>query len=256
MTGSSASATSSPSTRAPSARATSPTAVENERRLVYVWQLPVRLTHWLIFFSMGFLVFTGIYIGNPFYTVSGEAGEHFAMGTIKAIHSYSAIVFTLSVLTRVAWMFVGNRWASWRAFLPLDERARPGILGTLKFYLFVTPRPPYAVGHNPVAGLTYTLVFLLYFVMIASGLGLYALGANVHSPMRGFSFLLVLFGGPQSARWVHHVTMWLLLGFVVHHVASALLISRVERSGLIDSIFSGYKFVPPDELEPEKEENR
>jgi Ni/Fe-hydrogenase 1 B-type cytochrome subunit len=225
------------------------TAAEGRRQLVYVWQLPVRLTHWLIFFSIAFLVFTGIYIGRPFFTVSGPAGQHFAMGTMKAIHSYAAIVFTLSVLARIVWMFLGNRWASWREFLPLSRRRWRGFAGTLKFYLFAWVKPPYVTGHNAVAGLTYAVVFLLYFAIIASGLGLYAISAPVDSPLRVFSFLLSLFGGPQSARWVHHVVMWLLLGFVAHHVASAVLMARVERTGTIDSIFSGYKFVPPEELE-------
>lgn len=229
-----------------------PHATGSERRLVYVWQLPVRVTHWLIFFSIGFLTFTGIYIGHPFFVVSGRAGQHFAMGTIRAIHFYAAIVFTLSVLSRIVYMFVGNRWASWRAFLPFDRKHRRGFGGTLEFYLFGRARPPFVIGHNPVAGLTYSVVFVLFLVMIASGFGLYAINAHVGSPMRGFAFLLSIFGGPQSARWIHHVVMWLLLGFVAHHVASSVLMARVERTGTVDSIFSGYKFVPREELEQER----
>jgi Ni,Fe-hydrogenase I cytochrome b subunit len=37
--------------------------------------------------------------------------------------------------------------------------------------------------------------------------------------------------------------MWLLLGFFVHHVASAVLMSVVERKGTVESIFSGVKFI-------------
>ena len=39
--------------------------------------------------------------------------------------------------------------------------------------------------------------------------------------------------------------MWLLLGFAVHHVYSAVLMATVEKNGTMDSIFSGYKLVPP-----------
>lgn len=217
---------------------------------VYVWELPVRLTHWLIALSIGVLTVTGIYIGNPFVRVPGEAGDHFVMGTMKVVHDYAAIVFTLAVLSRIVWMFVGNRWARWNQLLPATREGRRGIRGTLAFYLFVRPAPPSYVGHNPVAGATYTLVFLLYLVMIATGLGLYGMSAHVDSPMRFFAGWLGLFGGAQGARWVHHVVMWLLLGFAVHHVASALLVSRVEKNGILDSIFSGYKFLSAEEAAP------
>jgi Ni/Fe-hydrogenase 1 B-type cytochrome subunit len=187
---------------------------------------------------------TGIYIGHPFLLAPGAAGERFVMGWMKALHSWAAIVFTLSVLARVVWMFVGNRWASWRELIPVERHRRREIMPTLAFYTFIRKRPPLDVGHNPVAGATYTLVFLLYFVQIATGLGLYAASAHVGSPLRTFAFLAPLFGGLQTARWIHHVVMWLLIGFVVHHVQSALLMSRVRANGIIDSIFSGYKFMP------------
>lgn len=212
----------------------------------------MRLTHWLIFGSMAFLVVTGLYIGNPWIVVPGQAGQHFVMGTMKAIHFYCAIVFTLSVLARLWWMVVGNRFANWKQFIPVTMRRARGIPGTLLFYLFGTPKPPPFLGHNPLAGATYVAVFFLYLVMICTGLGLYAINADVSSPMRAFAFLLHLFGGPQTARFLHHVGMWLLLGFVAHHIFSALLMSRVERNGTLDSIFSGYKFVPPEHIDREK----
>jgi hypothetical protein len=40
-----------------------------------------------------------------------------------------------------------------------------------------------------------------------------------------------------------------LLHSLLNHVYSAVLVSREERNGLIESIFTGYKFVPKDELE-------
>jgi Ni/Fe-hydrogenase 1 B-type cytochrome subunit len=213
-------------------------------RAVYVWELPVRLTHWLIAASILVLAVTGVYIGRPFLLAPGAAGERFVMGTVKAVHSWAAIVFTVSVLARIGWMFAGNRWASWREYLPFERHRRRDIPGTLSFYLFMRSLPPATTGHNPVAGLTYTLVFLLYFVQIATGLTLYAASAHVSSPVAVFSALAPLFGGLQSARWIHHVVMWLLIGFVVHHVQSSLLVSRAERNGLVDSILSGYKFLP------------
>jgi len=210
---------------------------------VYVWDAVVRATHWIIAVAILLLAVTGIYIGRPFYIPSGAADEQFVMGTMKVVHFYTAIVFTLAVLTRVAWMFVGSNYARWHQFVPATKRRRGDVLRMLKFYTFLSRQPPLNVGHNPLAGLIYLVVFVLYFVMIATGLALYSVDAGV-SYMKVWSFLLPIFGGAQTARWIHHVAMWLILGFLAHHIWSAILISRFEGYGLMDSMFSGYKFLP------------
>jgi Ni/Fe-hydrogenase 1 B-type cytochrome subunit len=210
----------------------------------YVWDVPVRVTHWLIFLSIVVLAFTGIYIGRPFLVAPGVASERFVMGTMKYIHSLAAIVFTLSVVARIIWMFVGSPHARWRAFVPVERQRRSGLVDTLRFYLFLRDRPPEYAGHNPLAGAAYLVVFLLYLTMIATGFAMYSVSAHVNSPTRIFAFLVPLFGGPQMARWLHHMGMWLLLGFAVHHVYSALLVAHVERNGTIGSIFAGWKFLP------------
>jgi Ni/Fe-hydrogenase 1 B-type cytochrome subunit len=215
---------------------------------VYVWEWPVRFAHWLIAVTIVLNAVTGIYIGHPFLIVPGPANRHFVMGTARTIHLYFGILFALAVLFRIYWMFAGNRFAKWDKFLPVHRHRREGIRPTLKFYLFALRKPPGFVGHNPLAGSTYTLVFLLYFVMIATGLALYQPASPVRSPFHVFSFFVPLFGGLQGARWIHHAVMWLLLGFAVHHVYSAVLMSQVEANATLESIFSGYKFVPREDV--------
>jgi Ni/Fe-hydrogenase 1 B-type cytochrome subunit len=215
---------------------------------VYVWEWPVRLAHWLIVISIFFLSWTGLYIGHPFLISAGEARQHFLMGTAKVIHSYASIVFAMAVLVRVIWMFTGNRFSRWNKFLPATRRRRRALGPVLRYYLFMLRKPPGFVGHNPLAGLTYSVVFLLFFTMIGTGIALRTVGASIHSPLRVFAFLVPLFGGPQAARWIHHVGMWLLWGFAVHHVYSAILMSQVEANATIESIFSGYKFVHRDDV--------
>ena len=145
-------------------------------------------------------------------------------------------------------MFLGNTYARWDKFLPVGRRRRQGIVGTVKFYLFALRKPPGFVGHNPLAGMAYAIVFGLYAVMAATGLAMYSVSAGVHSPFRFFEFLVPLCGGLQSAHWIHHVVMWLILGFAVHHVYSAIYMSQVEANATVESIFSGYKFVPHEDV--------
>ena len=210
----------------------------------YVWDAVVRATHWTIFLAMLVLVFTGIYLGRPFLAAPGPATRHFLTGWMRVLHAYAAIAFTLAVLSRITWMFVGPRRSSWRQFVPASRRRWRDMKTTLQFYLFMRAKPPRTRGHNPLAGASYIVVFALYLVMIATGLALYSI--DTRSYMHFFQFLLPLFHGAQFARWLHHITMWLLLGFVVHHVYSAWLTARVEKNGTIDSMFSGFKFLPKD----------
>lgn len=216
---------------------------------VYVWEAPVRITHWLVVLSILVLSVTGFYIGRPFMTVTGRAGDHFVMGWMRFIHGYAAYVFIAAVLVRVIWMFTGNRYARWDKFIPVRASRRHGIWPTVKFYLFAMRKPPGFVGHNPVAGLAYTLVFGLYFVAILTGLMMRGAAAEPDSFLRSFTSWSPLVGGLYMARWIHHATMWLLLGFGVHHVYSAVLMSTVEANATMESMFSGYKFVPPEDLE-------
>ncbi len=215
---------------------------------VYVWEWPVRLAHWSVVASIAVLAVTGIYIGNPRIVVRGPAGQNFLMGTMKVVHFYAAILFTLAVLSRLIWMFRGNHFAHWDKFIPIKRRRRRGLVQALRFYLFRLRKPPGFIGHNPLAGATYTLVFALYLVQIVTGFTLYGASAAVGSHMRVFRHLVPLLGGLQTARLIHHGVMWLLIGFAIHHVYSSVLMSQIEANATTESIFSGYKFVHKDDV--------
>jgi Ni/Fe-hydrogenase 1 B-type cytochrome subunit len=217
---------------------------------VYVWQVPVRITHWLIAGAIAVLSVTGLYIGRPFMTVPGAAGQSFVMGWIKVIHSYAAIVFICAVVARVIWMFTGNKYARWDKFVPVHQTRMKGLVPTTLFYSFLRKQPPGYVGHNPLAGSAYALVFGLYFLAIGTGLVMRSASSAVDSPLHWFASLAPLFGGLQMARWIHHIVMWLLLGFAVHHVYSSILVAHIEKTGVLDSIFAGYKWVPKHQLGP------
>jgi Ni/Fe-hydrogenase 1 B-type cytochrome subunit len=211
---------------------------------VYVWQLPVRLTHWLLFFSILILSATGYYIGHPFIAVPGRATDHFVMGTMRAIHLYTAIVFTLATLVRIYWFFAGNRYSRLSEFIPISRRRLRSLGRTFLYYTFIRHDPDDYAGHNALAASSYAAMFAVYFVMILTGLVLYSVNASVSSPLRIFSLAAPYFGGLQIARLIHHIGMWIILIFAVVHVYFVLLSSIIEHIGTFDSIFSGYKFMP------------
>ena len=215
---------------------------------VYVWEWPVRVSHWLNAGAFWVLSVTGIYMGYPFLIAAGPASNHFLMGWAKLIHSYAAIVLTLSVGTRILWMFIGNPYSRWDKFVPVTRIRAKGLLPTLRYYLFILRTPPGFVGHNPLAGVFYTGVYLCFLLQIATGFAMRAASAHYDSPLKPFVFLIPLLGGLQTARFLHHLVMWGLWAFLVHHVYSSVLMSQVEANATVESIFSGHKFVPAEDL--------
>ena len=224
-------------------------ALSEPRQEVYVWELPVRLTHWVTVISIGVLTVTGIYIATPFVGTSGPAVNQYLMGTMRFIHFLTAFVFTASVLLRIYWAFAGNTYARWPQFLPLSARRRRGIRKMLAYYVFVRRHPPDEIGHNALAGMTYLVVFTLFLLQIITGFTLYAL------PFERGAFWPTLFGwiivafGTQPVRLVHDLIMWLLLAFTIHHVYSAILIDSEEHSSLLSSIITGWKSLTRRQLE-------
>jgi Ni/Fe-hydrogenase 1 B-type cytochrome subunit len=212
----------------------------------YVWDPVVRVTHWLIFGAVIVLSATGFYIGKPFGLSSKPANLTFVMGWVRLVHSYSAMVFSLSIFARLIWMFTGPPNARWNQFVPATRQRRRDLWGTFLFYTFIRRDPPPAVGHNALAGFSYIGVFAMYGLMIFTGLALYLSAARTGSYLHVLDFLVPLFGGLQTTRWIHHVCMYLILGFMVHHIYSGWLMSKLEQNGTIDSIFTGYKYLPKD----------
>ncbi|MGD2101568.1 MAG: Ni/Fe-hydrogenase, b-type cytochrome subunit [Acidimicrobiia bacterium] len=211
-----------------------------EVREVRVWELPVRIVHWTIFFCVVVLSFTGFYIGTPFLITGSDPG--FVMGWARSIHSIAAWVMIAAVVARIIWAFTGNEWSRWDQFIPRRKDRRQGGREALKYYLFLRREPPREIGHNPLAGITYTVLYAMFGVQIVTGLALKGLDdpGGALSTLTGWVFSL---GSIPAVRLTHHLIMWLTWGFVVHHVYSAVLVDSAERTGIISSIFTGRKQV-------------
>ncbi len=214
---------------------------------IYVWEIPVRLTHWVNFFSIVILSFTGYYIHNPYVQVSArEAYGLTFMGTMRSLHMLFAFIFVSSLLLRTYWAFIGgNRWASWRALVPFFSPVGPKLLiESLRYYLFLRREPPTMLGHNALAGFTYGIIVILYFVQVFTGFTLYGIEDPGGIWWQGTNWVLDYID-LQHIRMIHNFIMWWIIAFAIHHVYSAFLVDSEEANGLMTSIFSGWKFMCP-----------
>jgi len=211
---------------------------------VRVWDLPVRVIHWLLVLALAVLSVTGYLIGNPDIHPGGHV---YWVTWTKTIHKVTAYVFIALVLARIGWHFASpNPWSRWTEWIPSNRARLRQIVPSLRFYLFLSREAPPVVGHNPLAGMTYTVLYAMFGVEIATGLVLWGVeGTGWASWLTGWLLHLVSL---PTIRFVHHLIMWLVWGFMIHHVYSAILVDRVEGTGVISSIFSGYKFLPKDRL--------
>jgi Ni/Fe-hydrogenase 1 B-type cytochrome subunit len=213
---------------------------------VYVWQYPLRLVHWGLVLSIAALSFTGYYIHNPF--IIGQIKTPFLMGWFRFTHETFGMLFIGFFLLRIYLFFAGDRWVRWRALVPYRKEQFKEMIQVMKFYAFMRPTPVSKVGHNAMAAASYIGIYALVFVEIVTGLVMY-------NWLRHSAFLTPLVGwiprmiSIQNIRLIHYFLMFVFIAFGILHVHLCLVVSSAEKRGLLDSIFTGYKIVPVDELE-------
>jgi Ni/Fe-hydrogenase 1 B-type cytochrome subunit len=128
------------------------------------WDAPTRWFHWINVLAVLGLIGTGLGVLNDDALGLSAGGKI----SLKSIHVLFGYVMGANLLWRFIWAFYGNRYALWSAILP----GGPGYLASLRTYAasFLSGEPQQFVGHNPVARIGVTLLLLLLFVQLATGL--------------------------------------------------------------------------------------
>lgn len=211
-------------------------ASRHSRVKVYVWQLPVRVTHWVTAGAIVLLSVTGLYIADPFLIAPGAP----IFTVIRQVHIVTALVFLVSGLVRTWMLLRGNRFARWSAFIPTTRLQATELLRQAFFYAYVRKEIPKVLGHNQLAAAAYVFLFGLLLVETVTGFALDGLlgtepGATLFAWLRTFV-------DPQTIRLVHHLAMWLILAIALFHVYSCFLVDNLERSGIVSSIVNGFKY--------------
>ena len=214
--------------------------MKDERSIVYVWEYPVRLTHWLNFLCILVLSVTGFYIGNPF--IHAYSSEQFIMGWVRFIHFIAAYLFIMSMIIRLYWSVMGNKYASFKTWFPLSSSDMREVLTELKFYFIISKKPRKIVGHTYLGGLTMLIMFAIFIFEIVSGFALYSVthSSKIWTVLGGW--LLGIMSLP-TIRLYHHLFMYAILVFALVHVYIAWYSDVYEKNSLMGSIFSGYKFI-------------
>jgi Ni/Fe-hydrogenase 1 B-type cytochrome subunit len=239
-------ATHAPDSPAPAISADDAGELQRARSLrsIYVYEAPVRLWHWVNALAITVLAVSGSFIGQPLPTLSGEASDHYLMGTIRFVHFAAGYVFAVGLLGRIYWACVGNHHARELFTLPLLQAAYWRSVGVmLKWYAFVIPRPSQYVGHNPLARLAMFFgFFLLSLFMLVTGFALYGEGLGRGSWADTlFGWVIPLFGQSQDVHSFHRLGLWAMLVFVIVHVYAAIREDIMGRQSIVSTMVSGHR---------------
>ena len=185
-------------------------------RAVHVWDIAVRLFHWVLV-ALIILSFTTAQIG----------------GNAMRIHELSGFTILTLVLFRLLWGVFGSTYARFSHFV----RGPAQALGYAR--ALARGRAPFHAGHNPLGG--WMIVAMLLCLLIQAGTGLFA---NDDIMTEGPLYPWVSKQTSDLLSRIHETNFYVLLALITLHVAAALYYLWGKRENLILPLFSGRKKVP------------
>ncbi len=214
------------------------------KREVQVWEMPVRVYHWINALCITSLCITGFMIGRPFALMSGtEAYFNYWFGTVRFIHFITAFLFFFNFIFRIYWGFVGNEFARWNNFIPLKKAQWKEIVDEIKVdVLMVNNKQLDSIGHNSLASFIYFITFLIFLLQCLTGFGMYSAMSSSFFP-KLFAWIVPFLGGDMMVRQIHHLMMWGFILFAIVHVYLVFYHDYIERRGITSSMIGGWKFI-------------
>jgi thiosulfate reductase cytochrome b subunit len=180
--------------------------------------LPLRVMHWINAITIFIMVGSGwkIYDDEPIWgwlqfadsITIGRWAQHGLQW-----HFFGMWIFVVNGLAYLTYGFVTGRYR--RMLLPLRFKE---LIATIKDAMHFRLAHDDTTKYNAVQKLLYIGIICIGLLIVISGL-------TIWKPIQ-FSFLVDLFGSFQNARVVHFLCMSAIVGFVVIHVALALLVPK------------------------------
>ncbi|MDO4761573.1 MAG: Ni/Fe-hydrogenase, b-type cytochrome subunit [Corynebacterium sp.] len=212
---------------------------------IEMWPVALRVQHWLNVALIVAMSVTGYYIMNPFFGPAASEDTGYLMGLIRYIHFISGFAWIALALWRLSLtMFATTRQMQWRSLWPIygvDDVKN--LLGTVKYYLFLSKHGPHYIGHNALQQLTYTSIYVLCIIQILSGLALYGLYDQYNIFWVVFSYPVHWIGIPNM-RVLHAMIMFFIWVFVIFHVYFAFRADALENHGGISAMINGGVWMP------------
>jgi cytochrome b len=186
----------------------------NLRLPMRVWDLPVRLFHWIV---VALIICS--YVTDR-------------MNWIQ-LHLVSGFTMLAMLLFRLVWGLVGSDTARFSSFL------RSPIAGLRHLAAFGRREPDDQIGHNEAGGWMVLVMLLLLAVQVGTGLF-----SNNDGSVQG---PLAQFVGKDGSDWfssIHAMNFNILLGVIGLHILAILAYAVIKKHDLVRPMFTGKKRLP------------
>lgn len=180
---------------------------------VKVWDVPVRLFHWLLLALLGFSWW------------SAEQGNAW-----MEYHGWSGYAILTLVLFRIAWGFAGSDTARFAHFV------RGPRISYAYFRSVLQRQPKDYVGHNPLGGWMILGLLLVLLVQVVTGL--------FGNDDEAYEAPLAHWLSHDASSFIttlHGYNFDLLLGLVGVHVAAVFAHQLLRHDDMIPAMFTGMK---------------
>jgi cytochrome b len=185
------------------------------KKSIRVWDLPVRLFHWLLV-----LCITGSLIS---VNLGGNAIEW---------HAYFGYCILTLLIFRIVWGFVGSTHARFASFAPNINSVLAYLRGTA----------PRVLGHNPIGALS---VFALLFVLtVQATTGLFV---DDEIAFQGPLAKYVSSSVVEFLSEIHESNQVLIYALIAIHISAIFFYKRFKGEDLISPMIYGDKEIDPSE---------
>ncbi len=183
-----------------------------------VWDLPIRLGHWLL----------PVLVGASWATA--EWG-------LLDWHRRSGYAILTVVLFRLFWGFVGSTPARFSDFVH-----GPAVVLSYARSLRVRAGHALVIGHNPMGG--WSVLALLTALLVQTTTGLFSVDTDglESGPL---SYLISFRSGRLLAE-IHEISFNVLMGLVLLHLAAVAYYTLVRHEALVPAMLNGRKPLPAD----------
>ena len=176
-----------------------------------IWDLPVRLFHWLLVALIAF----------SWWSAENDALE---------LHLWSGYAILALIIFRVLWGIVGSSTARWGALFHRPSRIIAYVRDSAAWK---------AIGHSPLGALSALAMLIVLKVQIATGL----INADDDGLVNGSLSHLVSEDAAEIAHDVHEILFNVLLALIALHVA-AIIYYWLKGKNLLGPMVGGRGELP------------
>jgi cytochrome b len=181
---------------------------------IQVWDLPLRIFHWLLALAVLSAV------------VTGEIG-----GSLIDWHGRIGVLILGLLVFRLVWGFVGTSHARFTNFFPTPAKIKAYLKGHWKGH-----------GHNPLGALSVLALLAVLFTLVGAGLF-----ANDDIAFEGPLFPLVSKSLSDKLSAIHYYGFNVLAVLLFLHIAAIVFYAKVKKHNLVIPMITGRKIVPKDQ---------